>query len=142
MGVSIRRHLEEEKMSKGKTKVKVKANIKKTFNEVYKATDDVAFIEVLERIDSTTSQNVGVMRNNLDRLICDVVVIFNSSMRKDLSVRQGGVYVYKNVDIKDYIWIRSQLLRGNSAGKVVGKVLVNSEYDYERLNSNEVLEVK
>jgi len=63
-------------------------------------------------------------------------------MRKDLSIRQGGVYVYKNVDIKDYIWIRSQLLRGNSAGKVVGKVLVNSEYDYERLNSNEILEVK
>ena len=73
-------------MSRGKTKVKVKANIKKTFNEVYKATDDVAFIEVLERIDSTTIQNVGVMRNNLDRLLCDVVVIFNSSMRKDLAL--------------------------------------------------------
>ena len=130
-----------EKMSKGKTKVKVKANIKKTFNEVYKATDDVAYIEVLERIDSTTIQNVGVRRNNLDRLIVDVVVLFRASMRKDLSIRQGGLYVYKNVDIKDYIWIRSQLLRGNSAGKVVGKTLTQSAYDYERLNSNEVVEV-
>ena len=110
-------------MPKGTTKVKVKANIKKTFNEVYKATDDVAYIEVLERIDSTTIQNVGVRRNNLDRLIVDVVVLFRASMRKDLSIRQGGLYVYKNVDIKDYIWIRSQLLRGNSAGKVVGKTL-------------------
>ena len=128
-------------MPKGTTKVKVKANIKKTFNEVYKATDDVAYIEVLERIDSTTIQNVGVRRNNLDRLIVDVVVLFRASMRKDLSIRQGGLYVYKNVDIKDYIWIRSQLLRGNSAGKVVGKTLTQSAYDYERLNSNEVVEV-
>ena len=80
-------------------------------------------------------------RNNLDRLIVDVVVLFRASMRKDLSIRQGGLYVYKNVDIKDYIWIRSQLLRGNSAGKVVGKTLTQSAYDYERLNSNEVVEV-
>ena len=128
-------------MPKGTTKVKVKANIKKTFNEVYKPTDDVAYIEVLERIDSTTIQNVGVRRNNLDRLIVDVVVLFRASMRKDLSIRQGGLYVYKNVDIKDYIWIRNQLLRGNSAGKVVGKTLTQSHYDYERLNSNEVVEV-
>ena len=140
MGISTQ-SIEEEKMPKGTTKVKVKANIKKTFNEVYKATDDVAFIEVLERIDSTTIQNVGVRRNNLDRLIVDVVVLFRASMRKDLSIRQGGLYVYKNVDIKDYIWIRSQLLRGNSAGKVVGKTLTQSAYDYERLNSNEVVEV-
>jgi len=128
-------------MSQGKTKVKVKANVKKTFNEFYNVGDDVGYIEVIERIDSTTIQNVAVRRNTTDRLLCDVVVFFRGSMRKDMSIRQGGLYTYYNVDIKDYIQIRAQLLRGNSAGKVVGKYLTQSAYDYDRVNENQVVEV-
>ena len=49
---------------------------------------------------------------------------------KDITLVKGKFYVYENCDIHDWREIRKQALIGNSIGKVIGKTLVDSNYEY------------
>ena len=52
----------------------------------------------------------------------------------DFKLVAGSFYVYENVDIADWKYIRQQALTGNSMGKAIGKSLVSSSYEYTKLD--------
>lgn len=117
-------------MSTGKTKVKVKANLTKTNSELFNPkTSDISKVESLNNIDSTTIQCISMTRNDEDYTLVDVSVMFKGYFKKDGTFSKVGIiYTYLNVDISDWISLRSQALRGNSVGKAVGKYLKEKDY--------------
>jgi len=117
-------------MPQGTTKLKVKATLTKTVSELFNSkTSDIAKVETLNRIDSTMIQSVSMTRQDEDFTLCEVSVMFKGSFRKNGTfLRVGSVYIYQNVDVSDWLGVRSQALRGNSVGKAIGKYLIDKGY--------------
>ena len=125
------------KMATGKTRQKKKAKLMVEKNQKDSNTSfaDYGAKEILKDFTSSTIGSVAMVRNEIDYTRCDIFVLFKGRInlnkgKKDITLVKGKFYVYENCDIHDWREIRKQALIGNSMGKVIGKTLVESNYDY------------
>ena len=125
------------KMATGKTRQKKKAKLMVEMNLKDSNTSfaDYGAKEILKDFTSSTIGSVAMVRNEIDYTRCDIFVLFKGIInlnkgKKDITLVKGKFYVYENCDIHDWREIRKQALIGNSMGKVIGKTLVESNYDY------------
>lgn len=125
------------KMATGKTRQKKKAKLMVEMNLKDSNTSfaDYGAKEILKDFTSSTIGSVAMVRDEIDYTRCDIFVLFKGRInlnkgKKDITLVKGKFYVYENCDIHDWREIRKQALIGNSMGKVIGKTLVDSNYDY------------
>ena len=115
-------------MATGKTRQKKKAKLMVEMNLKDSNTSfaDYGAKEILKDFTSSTIGSVAMVRNEIDYTRCDIFVLFKGRInlnkgKKDITLVKG---------IHDWREIRKQALIGNSMGKVIGKTLVESNYDY------------
>ena len=124
-------------MGSGNTKNKVKAKLMSVQNIKDEKTSfvDCGAKEVIYNIDSTHIESVGMVRNREDYSLVDVIVLYKGGFNlgkadiPNIVRKYNKEYIYLNVDIDDYKYIREQALRGNSIGKAIDKVL-KGVYNY------------
>jgi|11_taG_2_1085331.scaffolds.fasta_scaffold34488_5 hypothetical protein len=122
-------------IKKRKATLSVEMNIK----DMPTSYADIGAKEILKGFKSSTIQEVAMRRLDNDYLLVDIIVLFKGRVNlnkgnADFKLVPGSFYVYENVDIADWKYIRQQALTGNSMGKAIGKSLVNSSYEYTKLD--------
>lgn len=122
-------------IKKRKATLSVEMNIK----DMPTSYADIGAKEILKGFKSSTIQEVAMRRLDNDYLLVDIIVLFKGRVNlnkgnTDFKLVAGSFYVYENVDIADWKYIRQQALTGNSMGKAIGKTLVNSSYEYTKLD--------
>lgn len=122
-------------IKKKKATLSVEMNIK----DMPTSYADIGAKEILKGFKSSTIQEVAMRRLDNDYLLCDIIVLFMGRVNlnkgnADFKLVSGSFYIYENVDIDDWKFIRQQALTGNSMGKAIGKTLVASSYEYTKLD--------
>ena len=124
-------------MAQGNTRKKKKAKLMVEMNLKNSTTSfaDYGAKEILKDFSSSTIGALAMTRNEIDYTLCEIYVLYkgriNLQKGKDtIKLVPSTFYVYTNVDITVWREIRKQALIGNSMGKVIGKTLVESNYDY------------
>ena len=122
-------------IKKKKATLSVEMNIK----DMPTSYADIGAKEILKGFKSSTIQEVAMKRLDNDYLLCDIIVLFKGRVNlnkgnADFKLVAGSFYVYENVYIADWKYIRQQALTGNSMGKAIGKSLVSSSYEYTKLD--------
>ena len=123
---------------KKKAKLMVEMNLKNSSTSFA----DYGAKEILKDFTSSTIGALAMKRNEIDYTLCDIVVLYkgriNLQKGKDfMKLVPSQFYLYSNVDITVWRSIRKQALTGNSMGKAIGKHLVDTDYEYQKVTGLE-----
>ena len=81
-------------------------------------------------------------RNEIDYTLCEIYVLYKGRIniqkgQDTIKLVPSTFYVYTNVDITVWREIRKQALTGNSMGKAIGKHLVDTDFEYQKITGLE-----
>ena len=131
-------------MAQGNTRKKKKAKLMVEMNLKNSSTSfaDYGAKEILKDFTSSTIGALAMTRNEIDYTLCEIYVLYkgriNLQKGKDfMKLVPSQFYVYSNVDITVWREIRKQALIGNSMGKAIGKHLVDTDFEYQKITGLE-----